>query len=127
MAAPAVAKTYTIQTSFNAGDFSTEYLTKNWLPKIKEMTDGRVEINLTPSGSVVPSKETPQAVSMGVLDGDWTSVNYFSGQEPAFAILGDLISGYDKPSQMLGFCKEGAGREDLAGRRWTRSPTARSS
>ncbi|MCB8836307.1 TRAP transporter substrate-binding protein DctP [Aurantimonas sp. VKM B-3413] len=111
LTAPAVAKTYTIQTSFNAGDFSTEYLTKTWLPKIKEMTDGRVEINLTPSGSVVPSKETPQAVSMGVLDGDWTSVNYFSGQEPAFAILGDLISGYDKPEQMLGFCKDGPGEK----------------
>ncbi len=111
IAAPAAAETYTIQTSFNAGDFSTTYLTKNWLPKIKEMTDGRVEINLTPSGSVVPSKETPQAVAMGVLDGDWTSVNYFSGQEPAFAILGDLISGYDTPAQMLGFCKDGPGEK----------------
>ena len=111
VAAPAVAETYTIQTSFNAGDFSTTYLTENWLPKIKEMTDGRVEINLTPSGSVVPSKETPQAVAMGVLDGDWTSVNYFSGQEPAFAILGDLISGYDTPAQMLGFCKDGSGEK----------------
>ncbi|NDW04957.1 TRAP transporter substrate-binding protein [Jiella pacifica] len=111
VAAPSAAETFTIQTSFNAGDFSTTYLTENWLPKIKEMTDGRVEINLTPSGSVVPSKETPQAVAMGVLDGDWTSVNYFSGQEPAFAILGDLISGYDTPAQLLGFCKDGPGEK----------------
>ncbi|WP_289155188.1 TRAP transporter substrate-binding protein DctP [uncultured Salipiger sp.] len=105
----ASAETLTIQTSFNAGDFSTQYLTETWLPKISEMTDGRVEIVLTPNGSVVPSKETPEAVAAGVLDGDFTSVNYFSGLEPAYAIMGDLISGYDTPEQMLGFCKDGGG------------------
>ncbi|MBD8891484.1 TRAP transporter substrate-binding protein DctP [Roseibium litorale] len=105
----AQAETFNIQTSFNAGDFSTQYITENWLPKIKDMTDGRVEIVLMPNGSVVPAKETPDAVSAGVLDGDFTSVNYFAGREPAFAILGDLISGYDTPAQMLGFCKDGGG------------------
>lgn len=103
------AETLNIQTSFNAGDFSTQYLTENWLPKIKEMTEGRIEIVFTPNGSVVPAKETPEAVAAGVLDGDFTSVNYFSGQEPAYAILGDLISGYDTPQQMMGFCREGGG------------------
>ena len=129
--APATAATYTVQTSFNAGDFSTQYLTEHWLPKIAEMTGGRVEIALrkwnhkylrrvvgsdtpvhvalTPNGSVVPAKETPHAVGLGVIDGDWTSVNYFSGLEPAFAILGDLISGYDTPQQMAGFCENGPG------------------
>lgn len=105
----ASAETFNIQTSFNAGDFSTQYLTENWLEKINTATDGRVEIVLTSSGSVVPSKDTPEAVAAGVLDGDFTSVNYFAGQEPAFAILGDLISGYDTPEQMLDFCKEGGG------------------
>ncbi len=103
------AETFNIQTSFNAGDFSTKYLTDNWLPKIAEMTGGRVEIVLTPNGSVVPAKETPDAVAAGVLDGDFTSVNYFAGREPAYAIMGDLISGYDTPQQMLGFCKDGGG------------------
>lgn len=105
----ASAETFNIQTSFNAGDFSTQYITENWLPKIKEVTGGRVEIVLTPNGSVVPAKETPDAVAAGVLDGDFTSVNYFSGREPAYAIMGDLISGYDTPEQMLGFCKDGGG------------------
>ena len=112
VAMPAVqasAETLTIQTSFNAGDFSTQYLTETWLPKIQEMTDGRIEIVLTPNGSVVPARETPEAVAAGVLDGDFTSVNYFAGLEPAYAIMGDLISGYDTPEQMLGFCKEGGG------------------
>ncbi|WP_346915134.1 TRAP transporter substrate-binding protein DctP [uncultured Roseibium sp.] len=109
LACSANAETLNIQTSFNAGDFSTQYLTENWLPKIKDMTDGRIEIVLTPNGSVVPAKETPDAVAAGVLDGDFTSVNYFSGREPAFAIMGDLISGYDTPQQMIGFCKDGGG------------------
>jgi TRAP-type C4-dicarboxylate transport system substrate-binding protein len=105
----AQAETLNIQTSFNAGDFSTQYLTEKWLPKIKEMTGGRIEIVLTPNGSVVPAKDTPDAVAAGALDGDFTSVNYFSGREPAYAIMGDLISGYDTPEQMLGFCREGGG------------------
>lgn len=108
-AAVAQAETFNIQTSFNAGDFSTQYITENWLPKIKERTDSRIQIVLTPNGSVVPAKETPAAVAAGVLDGDFTSVNYFAGLEPAYAIMGDLISGYDTPEQMLGFCKDGGG------------------
>ncbi len=109
VAVTAEAKTLSIQTSFNAGDFSTKYLTETWLPKLSEMTDGRVEITFTPNGSVVPAKETPEAVAAGVLDGDFTSVNYFAGSEPAYAIMGDLISGYDTPEQMLGFCRDGGG------------------
>lgn len=109
IAGAAAGKELNIQTSFNAGDFSTRYLTETWLPKISEMTDGRIEIVLTPNGSVVPAKETPEAVAAGVLDGDFTSVNYFAGLEPAYAIMGDLISGYDTPEQMLGFCRDGGG------------------
>lgn len=105
----AQAETLNIQTSFNAGDFSTKYITDNWLPKITEMTEGRITIVLTPNGSVVPARETPEAVAAGVIDGDFTSVNYFAGLEPAYAIMGDLISGYDTPEQMLGFCKDGGG------------------
>jgi TRAP-type C4-dicarboxylate transport system substrate-binding protein len=105
----AKADTYAVQSSFNAGDFSMQYLTENWLPKIKETTGGRVEITLAPNAAVVPAKDTIEAVSAGVLDGDFTSVNYFSGIEPAFAIMADLISGYDTPAQMLGFCKDGQG------------------
>jgi len=109
LATAAAAETFNIQTSFNAGDFSTQYLTETWLPKIKERTGGRIEIVLTPNGSVVPARETPEAVAADVLDGDFTSVNYFAGLEPAYAIMGDLISGYDTPEQMLAFCQEGGG------------------
>lgn len=108
-AGPAHAETLNIQTSFNAGDFSTKFITEAWLPKLEERTEGRLKIVLTPNGAVVPAKETLDAVAAGVLDGDFTSVNYFAGIEPAYAIMGDLISGYDTPEQMIGFCQEGGG------------------
>lgn len=107
------AETFNIQTSFNAGDFSTKYLTDNWLPKIKEMTDGRVEVVLSPNSAVVPARETQEAIAAGVIDGDWTSASYFVGVEPAYGLLGDLISGYDTPEQMMGFCRDGGGVELL--------------
>ncbi len=113
IASTSYAEVFTFQTSFNGADFSTQYLTENWLPVIKERTDGRVEISLTSNGSVVPARETPEAVAVGVLDGEWTASSYFSGREPAFALLGDLISGYDTPAQMRGFCETGAGEEML--------------
>ena len=62
---------------------------------------------------MVSHRETPEAVAGGVLDGDWTSIPYFSGREPAFALLGDLISGYDTPTQMRWFCQYGPGEEAL--------------
>ncbi|SEL86567.1 TRAP transporter substrate-binding protein [Halomonas daqiaonensis] len=102
-----------VQTSFNSGDFAYQYLQENWVPKLKEMTGGDVTINLMPIGSVVPYKETMEAVAMGLLDGDMTAPAYFTGKDPAFALMGDLIAGYDKPSQFLDFCQNGGGEEVL--------------
>jgi TRAP-type C4-dicarboxylate transport system substrate-binding protein len=75
LAGIAEAETLTIQTSLNADDFSTQYLTENWLPKTSERTEGRVEIVFAPNGSVVPARDTPEAVSAGVLDGGFTAVS----------------------------------------------------
>ncbi|MBT9386892.1 TRAP transporter substrate-binding protein DctP [Pseudooceanicola sp. CBS1P-1] len=108
-ATAAGAQTLTVQTSFSSGDYSTRFLTEEWLPKIAERTDGRIHITLVSNGAVVPPRETPEAVAAGVLDGDWTGPHYFSGVEPAFGLLGDLIAGYDTPEQMMGFCREGPG------------------
>ncbi|WP_319531250.1 TRAP transporter substrate-binding protein DctP [uncultured Cohaesibacter sp.] len=103
------AQTLRIQSSFNSGDFANQYIIKNWLPKVPEMTNGEVEIELLPSGAVVPAKETADVITAGVLDGDFTTPIYFSGKNPAFAILGDLTAAYDSPMQQMGFCKDGSG------------------
>lgn len=102
-----------VQTSANASHFSLGYLNENWVPKLEEMTNGALSIELLPIESVVPRRETPDAISAGILDGDLTSINYFSGKDPAFALMGDLIAGYDTPEQMMEFCANGGGKEML--------------
>nr|WP_321460179.1 TRAP transporter substrate-binding protein DctP [uncultured Cohaesibacter sp.] len=112
VATPADAgQTLRIQSSFNSGDFANLYLVNNWLPKLPEMTNGEITMELMPSGAVVPAKETADVIVAGVLDGDFTTPIYFSGKNPAFAILGDLTAAYDSPMQQQGFCKDGPGEE----------------
>lgn len=111
--AAAAEQTFRIQVSWTAGSYAYQYLEKTWVPKLEEMTDGDVTLQMLPSGSVVPYKETLDAVGMGLLDGELTATAYFTGRNPAFAILGDLPAGYDTPQQFLDFCREGGGEQAL--------------
>jgi TRAP-type mannitol/chloroaromatic compound transport system substrate-binding protein len=112
-ATAADARSLKIQTSSNASHFSLAYLNDNWVPKLNDMLEADLTIELLPIESVVPHRETPEAVGMGILDGDLTSINYFSGKDAAFALMGDLIAGYDTPEQVMQFCAEGGGKEML--------------
>ena len=87
-AANAADRDLKVQTSSNASHFSLAYLNDNWVPKLEEMTNGALSIELLPIESVVPRRETPEAISAGILDGDLTSINYFAGKDPAFALMG---------------------------------------
>ncbi len=107
------AKTLKIQTSSTASHFTLAHLNENWVPKLKEMTNGSLEVELLPIESVVPHRETPEAVALGILDGDLTSINYFAGKDPAFALMGDLIAGYDSAAQIQTYCAIGGGKEML--------------
>jgi TRAP-type C4-dicarboxylate transport system substrate-binding protein len=100
-----------IQTSTQSGEFSFAYLRDQWAQKLAEMSGGNLNVEFMPIESVMPRNETPEGVSAGVLSGDLTSISYFSGRDPAFAILGDLIAGYDTPYQIQDFCREGGGTE----------------
>jgi len=114
VAGPAdAATTLKVQTSTKSGGFSFKYLNDNWAPRLKAMSGGALEIEFLPIKSVVDRKETPEAVGAGVLGGDLTSIAYFSGRNPAFAILGDMIAGYDTPAQIQTFCRHGGGAKVL--------------
>ena len=82
-------------------------------PKLGEMTGGSLMIDVLPTKAVVPHRETIDAVANGILDGDLNAVSYFSGRDPAFAIIGDLIAGYDTVDQVRTFCQYGGGKEIL--------------
>ncbi|MCF7353161.1 TRAP transporter substrate-binding protein [Vibrio sp. CK2-1] len=102
-----------VQTSTQSGGFSFKYMNENWIPKLESMSNGELKIELMPINSVMPRNKTPEGVALGVLGGDLTSISYFSGRNPAFAILGDLIAGYDTPQQVQDFCRNGGGAEAL--------------
>ncbi|MEP3049217.1 MAG: TRAP transporter substrate-binding protein [Roseibium sp.] len=112
-ATAAADRTLKIQTSSNASHASLAYLNEVWVPKLEEMTGGSLGVELLPVDAVVPRRETPEAIGVGILDGDLTSINYFSGIDPAFALMGDLISGYDSADQIQAFCAQGGGKEML--------------
>ena len=110
----AEAKTLKLQASSKAGDWAHRFMTDDWQKKFNAMTgpDG-VKIDVLPTKAVVPHRETIDAVANGILDGDLNAISYFSGRDPAFAIMGDLIAGYDTPDQLQTFCQYGGGKEIL--------------
>ena len=85
----------------------------NATPLLETMTNGSLKIEALPTKSVVPHRETIDAVANGILDGDFNAIAYFSGRDPAFAIMGDLIAGYDTPEQYQDYCMHGGGKEML--------------
>ena len=114
LAGPAMAETtLRIQTAQNAGDFVMSRLQDIWVPKLEAMSGGELTVELLPTGAVVPHRETPKAVSAGIIDGQMTTANYFAGQDAAFALFGDLIAAYDSPDQGQTFCRNHKGREVL--------------
>ncbi|WP_172720901.1 TRAP transporter substrate-binding protein [Pseudooceanicola lipolyticus] len=114
IAIPVTAETtLRIQTAQNSGDFVLTRLNKIWVPKLSAMSGGALSVELLPIGAVVPHRETPQAVSAGILDGEFTVSNYFAGTDPAFAMFGDLIAAYDTPDQAQTFCRNHQGRDIL--------------
>ena len=82
------AKTLKFQMSSNAGDWAHTYM-NNAAPLLETMTGGSLKIEALPTKSVVPHRETIDAVANGILDGDMNAIAYFSGRDPAFAIMGD--------------------------------------
>ena len=111
-AAHAQTQNWKLQTSMQAGDFYYKGV-ERWLPVLTTMTAGKVKAELTPIGSVVPHNQTIDAVGQGILQGDLTSTVYFAGRDKSFALMGDLIAGYDNPWQLMQFCYYGGGREIL--------------
>ncbi len=109
----AAAKELKVQASSKAGDWAHRFMTDKWAPKLNTMSGGKVQIDVLPTKSVVPHRETIDAVANGILDGDLNAVSYFSGRDPAFAIIGDLIAGYDTVDQVRTFCQYGGGKEIL--------------
>jgi TRAP-type mannitol/chloroaromatic compound transport system substrate-binding protein len=102
-----------LQTAMLADSFSLNYLNEVWVPKLEQMTNGALAIEILPSQAVAPHHETPSAVAAGILQGDLNAIAYFTGKDEGFALLGDLIAGYETAEQVQMFCRFGGGRDVL--------------
>ncbi|MBT0958438.1 TRAP transporter substrate-binding protein [Alphaproteobacteria bacterium KMM 3653] len=110
-ASTALAQDYqwTFQTSAQAGDnfFPIE---EDWADRVNELSGGRIEITVVPVGTVVAHNETLDAVGAGILQGHITDPSYFSGKDPAFAMLGNLVGAWSAPEQMFDYMENGGGK-----------------
>jgi TRAP-type mannitol/chloroaromatic compound transport system substrate-binding protein len=109
---PVMAKNYewTFQSSDQPGIFMYQMAEKygKWMG---EMTDGQVKLSVAPVGSVVQYNETLDAVSSGILQGEFTDPSYFAGHDAAFGLIGNTVGAFGHPSEALKFLYYGGGKD----------------
>lgn len=101
---------WTFQTSAQAGD-NFFPIQEAWAARVGELSGGQIEITVVPVGTVVAHNETLDAVGAGILQGHITDPSYFSGKDPAFAMLGNLVGAWSAPEQMFDYMENGGGKE----------------
>lgn len=111
-AGSASAETWRIQSHLPSGH-PVYKIEERWVEDVNTMLGGRLTLELLPGGAVVAYNETIDAIPQGIVDGDITSPVFFAGRDPAFALLGDLVGGYENWGQALAFCEYGGGKELL--------------
>ncbi|PID50075.1 MAG: C4-dicarboxylate ABC transporter substrate-binding protein [Proteobacteria bacterium] len=100
--------TLKVQSSDPSGDKNFQ-VQKEWVEKLKKDSDGRLEIELLPVGSIVKHTETLDAIKTGIIDGHLTATGYFSGKDPAFGLIGNMVGAWSDTSQLLDYMNNGGG------------------
>jgi TRAP-type mannitol/chloroaromatic compound transport system substrate-binding protein len=98
------------QSSDNAGTAAFE-VQQAWAEHLNEVSDGRIQVEMLPVGSIVEYNETLDAVGAGILSGHITDSSYFTGKDPAFALIGNPVGAYSSPEELRAFFNEGGGSE----------------
>jgi TRAP-type mannitol/chloroaromatic compound transport system substrate-binding protein len=101
---------WTFQTSETAGEPQFE-MKKDWARNVEQMSDGRIAIEILPVGAVVQANQTLQAVKSGILQGHLTDPSYFTGQNPAFGMIGNLVGAWSDPYNFLDYMNNAGGEE----------------
>jgi len=79
---------------------------------IEAATDGRLQIEVHPTGTLLPTPEMFDAISKGVIDMGMAWPGYYSGIEPAFQIFSGLPYGLETLEEYL-YCIKELGFEDV--------------
>lgn len=101
---------WTFQTSETAGEPQFK-IKQEWAQNINTMSGGRIKIEILPTGAVVPHNQTLDAVGSGILQGHLTDPSYFSGLNPAFSMLGNLVGAWGDPLEFLEYMQFGGGEK----------------
>ncbi|SFH84298.1 TRAP transporter substrate-binding protein [Modicisalibacter xianhensis] len=101
---------WTFQTSETSGEPQFE-MKKAWAENVEKMSDGRISIEILPVGAVVQANQTLQAVKSGILQGHLTDPSYFTGQNPAFGMIGNLVGAWSDPYDFLDYMNNAGGEE----------------
>ncbi len=99
---------FKFQSSDPSGDKNFQ-VQKEWTERVTQMSGGRIKIDLLPVGAVVKHTETLDAIRMGVLDGHITATGYFSGKDPAFGLIGNMVGAWSDTRQLLEYINYGGG------------------
>jgi len=100
---------FRVQTHWGPETLSGQ-LASEFADDVKTMSNGRLNLDMFYSSSVVKSVETFDATANGILDGDMTGGAYQVGKNAGFQLLSDMMGGYETPYQMYAWLESG-GRE----------------
>lgn len=111
-ATTASAETFRMQT-FLGPTAATTLAFEAMAERLREETEGAIDITVLPGGAVVGITETLGALEAGLLDGQYTAPSYFAGRDPAMGVLGDTLAAYPDALTQIRWFSEGGGL-DLA-------------
>ncbi|MFG5381739.1 TRAP transporter substrate-binding protein DctP [Yoonia sp. R2-816] len=106
----ALAEDFRMQTFLGATAATTTAF-EDMATELAEATDGAVQIQVFPAGSVVGPTATMEAIMNGLLDGQYTGPTFFAGLDPAFAVFGDTLAAYPDVETRARWFSEGGGLE----------------
>jgi TRAP-type C4-dicarboxylate transport system substrate-binding protein len=93
----ASAETLQFQAAWGSGSTMVPMLIE-WAGDVSTMTNNRIEIDILPSNAVFAPKDAVESVGVGVIPGFISSLEYFAGKDPAFGLIGNMVTAFDHPS-----------------------------
>ena len=87
-----------MQDAWDAGT-TGHRLVQEFADRVREATDGELDIRVLPAGAVVGTFDKFDAVGRGVLDGMVSFPLYWAGTEPVAAFLSSYTLGLDRENQ----------------------------
>ncbi|SHL94510.1 TRAP-type C4-dicarboxylate transport system, substrate-binding protein [Paracoccus solventivorans] len=92
---PAAAETLRVADSFPVGHYIAENMTKAWMDKVTELTDGEITFDYYPAEQMGKSKDLMSLAQTGVVDIGYAGVSYLADTLPLSAV-GELPEAFTK-------------------------------